>query len=228
MADDPEPKVREAAIRRLGELGKAGREPLQQLSRHRSRVVHKAAAEALRQLEQRQNEFRVESYEKRPLWLRSVPTLLAAIDPLKSSRKSIDHRDVQQSIADLGFHGPKASPAIGTLRELLAHESHWVRIHAARALWRITSDPPLVLPTLIQELEPRPAGLLVLDCLRQIGAPAEVVLPILRSAADAERRSVTFGATSQICALDEAYRDACLLTAADIEAQIARPRHCDA
>ena len=59
---------------------------------------------------------------------------------------------------------------------MLDSECQWVRARSARALWKINSDATEVLPTLLKELQCRPAGLLVADCLAAIGKNAQAAI----------------------------------------------------
>jgi hypothetical protein len=143
----------------------------------------------------------------------------------QDSRRWDDEQKVREAVVCLGFRGPKAVPAIELLRGLSGselggfptYESPWIRIHAIRALWKITRDPGLVVPLLLASLRPEPAAFLVLDCLKQIGPAARVALPELRRIIDSDQRYIAWGSTDEICATDEAFRDACLETAQAIE-----------
>ena len=116
---------------------------------------------------------------------------------------------MQLAVIELGLHGLAASEAVDGLKQLLDHESQWVRVHAARALWRITQKHEQVLPTLLHEFQCSPAGFLVVDCLGQLGPHAAPALRKLKAAIESERRLPVTGTTRDWCAEDEAFRDAC-------------------
>lgn len=222
LADDPDQGVSDLAISTLGQIGSAGLEPLQKLSRHPNSSVREAAVRSLAQLqESRASYSTIDRWEKRPKrwWHRSVPRLLSLIRRLQASRMWDDNRAVQSAIIELGSHGPKAIAAVATLRELLDHEDQWIRVHSARALWRIGQDPDLVLPTLIKELQCAPTGFLVVDCLADIGPRAAPALRNLICAIESDRRLPVTGTLNDWCAQDEAFRELCA-------AAVARIRGC--
>ena len=104
--------------------------------------------------------------------------------------------------------GPKAKEAVPALRKLLTHESQWVRVHAVRALWSITRKPDKLLPVLLEELQCRPSGLLVADCLGEMGRHATAALPALQKIIDSEVRLVKIGTYDSWVAEDESFCEA--------------------
>lgn len=88
--------------------------------------------------------------------------------------------------------GPTAAGAVPRLRELLAHNYEWVRVHAAAALWAIGGDNS-VLDPLLQVWKQNPAtGNAVLACLDRMGPAAAPALPELRTQLALPRRAGRF------------------------------------
>jgi HEAT repeat protein len=213
LADDPNEQVRTSAVRVLGAIGVAGERLLDELCRHSSDVVRRAAAEARQRAADRRTGSSLAALEPRSLWrlLRPVPGLLRGIARARSSSKSWEaQRDLQSAVIELGRKGASAAAAVPLLKELADHESPWVRVHALRALWRITGDPGLVVAPLLAEIDSGRVMFLVLDCLQQMGPQASAALPRLRAMIDSERRVVRIGTTLEICGDDEACLEACV------------------
>ena len=92
------------------------------------------------------------------------------------------------------------------LREVLTHESHWVRIHAATSLWQIERNAEEVLPVLLRELQCRPAGTDVLRCLADMGHLAKPAATRLRQIIDSESRVLETGPIGTWIDADEEFR----------------------
>jgi HEAT repeat protein len=93
--------------------------------------------------------------------------------------------DAARALAEMNT--PAARAALPALRGVLNHNLQWVRVHAARAIWRITGEADEVLPVLLAELAARHGGRLVPDCLAEMGARARQAIPALREILDSER-----------------------------------------
>ena len=106
------------------------------------------------------------------------------------------------------------------LRKALSHDNQWVRVHAARALWKITQNADEVLPVLLEELRCRPAGLLVADCLGEMGHRARGAIPALRRIIDSEVRLVEGGTYDDWVDKDEGFCEAAKRALARIEADL--------
>ena len=115
----------------------------------------------------------------------------------------------------LEFIGPDAKGRGARHRWLLDSECQWVRARSARALWKINSDATEVLQTLLKELQCRPAGLLVADCLAAIGKNAQAAIPALRRIIDSDERG------SSDIDLDEAFAVAAQFALDRIQASVA-------
>ncbi|HUE73394.1 MAG TPA: hypothetical protein VMP01_21125 [Pirellulaceae bacterium] len=74
------------------------------------------------------------------------------------------------------------------------------------------------MPLLQASLRPEPVAFLVLDCLRQIGPAASALIPELRRILHSEERYFK-GWGDDVCALDEAFCEACAETIRAIETQ---------
>jgi hypothetical protein len=91
----------------------------------------------------------------------------------------------------LGQIGPPAAAALPRLRELLADDDRWDRVHCAAAIWEISGQPeaPAVLDTLLQAWAQHPATANhVVACLDRMGPAARPALPQLRSQLALPRR----------------------------------------
>jgi HEAT repeat protein len=212
LVDDPAAAVRKRAIHSLAGMGKEGTEFLKGLLGHRLPDVRAEVAEALQRARSREEERASWLLERRPLVLPPVWLLLRIIDGYRGSLRFDDEQRVRDAVVRLGFYGPKAVKAVKWARGLCSHESPWIRAHAIRGLWKITGDPPLIVPLLRANLRPEPVAFLIVDCLKQIGPAAGEALPELRRIVDSEDRYFTTGFMDDICATDDAFREASLQT----------------
>jgi hypothetical protein len=217
LVDDASTDIRKEAIQALAGMGRLGVKCLNGLGRRALPDVRAEAAESLKRVRSHERDRAAWLAEKRPLFLPSVSRLLKTIARHQGSHRFDDAQRVRDAVVCLGFHGPKAAAAAEALRGLFGHESPWIRVHAIRALWKITRDPELVVPLLLKNLHPEPAAFLILDCLKQIGPGAGEALPQLRRIIDSEERYITSGLRDGICADDEAFRDLSLEVVQAIE-----------
>jgi hypothetical protein len=218
FVDSPDAKERHLALDDLRGMGAAGVGLLKTMAKHSSVDVRTEAAEQLQRTADKQKERESWLVERRPFLLPSVSSLQRTIDQHQGSRKWDDEQKVRDAVINLGFRGARAAAAVGQLQQLTARDSPWIRIHAIRSLWKITHDPSLVVPLLEANLRPEPVVFLVLDCLKQIGAPARSVVPELRRIIDSEQRF--FKGSGDACALDEAFCRAGAEALRVIEAQL--------
>lgn len=96
----------------------------------------------------------------------------------------------------LGQIGPPAAAALPRLRELLADNYEWNRVHAAAAIWDVGGEPetPVVLDTLLQAWRENSAtGNHVVACLKRMGAAAAPALPQIRAELARPERGGRFG-----------------------------------
>lgn len=218
LIESPAADVRSMAIRDLGRMGAAGVSYLKTLAKHPLSEVRNGVAEQLKRSAASQKERESWLREQRAFLLPSVSALLRTIDRHRDSPKWDDEQKVREAVINLGFHGPRAAAAIEQLKQLTTRDNPWIRIHAIRAMWKITQDPTLVVPLLHANLRPEPAAFLVLDCLKQIGARARSVVPELRRTMESEQRF--FPHWGDPCALDEAFSQTCAETIRLIESGV--------
>lgn len=117
-----------------------------------------------------------------------MPLLLGLLDDRITFRIS-DAADL------LGEIGPPASVALPSLRNLLAHDYDWVRVHCAAALWEIggEAEATAVLDALLQAMAKNPATANhVVACLDRMGPLAAPALPLLREQLALPRRGGRF------------------------------------
>lgn len=84
----------------------------------------------------------------------------------------------------LGQIGPPAAAALPRLRELLADNYEWNRVHAAAAIWDVGGEPetPVVLDALLRAWRKNSAtGNHVAACLKRMGPAAAPALPQIRA-----------------------------------------------
>jgi HEAT repeat protein len=190
---DPDAEVRNQAARMVPTLGSARQEairPLQELLNHPSAEVRAAAGSCLDEIRRKQNEpTPAERYLRLSYAARPLPMLLSLLSAKLRHRDMGNLQGAMDAMVALERRGPRARGAAPLLREALDHEEHWIRVHAARALWHIEHDAGGTLPILLREFRPWPAGLLVLDCLAAMGPAAAPALPTLRRLIEAKERA---------------------------------------
>ena len=94
------------------------------------------------------------------------------------------------------------------LQPLLSHADEWVRLPAARAIWRITCDHRTVADTLRAIAGPTPAGEQALAVLAEM--PPETVAPLrdqLTQWRDADRRPAESAVAAEVVERDQRLRD---------------------
>jgi len=97
----------------------------------------------------------------------------------------------------LGELGPRAAASADRLRQLTRAEGpwrDWIRVEAARALWRVTGDTSAAVPVLAQVLSPvadgpvRPVQAAALTCLASMGSPVPEAVPAAAAILASPRR----------------------------------------
>ena len=211
LVESPDAEDRKMSLCRMRSMGAAGAEYLASFQHHRLADVRDMVAVQLKPIEFGRKERESWLAEPRATPLPPVATLLETIDRHQGSRKWDDEQKLRDAVINLGFHGPHALQAVETIRTLTERDNPWTRVHAIRALWRITHDADLVVPLLQANLNPDQQSFLVLDCLQQIGSAARSMAPELHQILDSERRYFPphWGDT---CGADEAFCDACAAT----------------
>jgi HEAT repeat protein len=142
---------------------------------------------------------------------KALAVLMDVLRRHKDSTKRDDQYICSIAAEFLGQFSETASSAVPLLRETLIHESHWVRVHSAVALWQITRRAEEVLLVLLQELQCRPAGLEVLRCLADMGPLAKPAVKRLKEIIDSEFRLLETGVIDSWVDDDEAFRSAAVL-----------------
>jgi HEAT repeat protein len=207
MLLDADDHTRGNAARALGRIGPAAEAavlPLTKLLRYRDLAVRAQAAMALWRIKEKFAEEAVE-------------TLMAIASEARSQRKQDAQFGCQTAVEYLGEIGPAARPAIPLLQELLGHNSHWIRIHAACGLWRIEGATDMVLPVLLTEIRCRPAGLLVLKHLADMGSHAKEAIPLLQQLLDSDATPSLLGSTDSWIDEEEKFLSEARVTLARIQ-----------
>ena len=95
------------------------------------------------------------------------------------------------SLMALGRIGPSAADAVPRLRQWLGHGRPAVEIAAAAALWRVTANPGMVLPTLTRHLasDGESAVTAAAAALAELGPAAASAAPRLRELLEAAHPS---------------------------------------
>lgn len=227
LVADPDPEVRGRAAAALPALGQARRlatDDLNSFLSHSIPEVRVLAAKTLEKVQENRDKYELKKWLRKPKVDKDVAEWIAIIEEKRNSRRQDDQRACSDVAAALEFMAPVARDAVPALRKLLNHEYQWARVHAARALWRITQDTNEALPVLLEELRCRPAGLLVADCLGEMGRLAPAAMPALRRIIDSEVRLVESGALEDWVDEDEAFCEAAKRALARIEADLAEPQ----
>jgi len=122
----------------------------------------------------------------------SAPPMFTAIPPraegdiaeLLKQVRTANPAGCAEAIYELGQQGPRALAAGPTLTVMLRDRDPFVRVHAARALWKITEDPRFALPTLVDALKfaPADARSVAVTSLGEMGTAAQEAVPAIRLA----------------------------------------------
>ncbi|PQO40077.1 HEAT repeat domain-containing protein [Blastopirellula marina] len=220
---DPDADVRKWAAQELPRLGQARLSAiaeLEQLTRHADRAVRNLAKQTLKEVRKPRQGYQIETWLKRPKRKRRVADLIAILQGTAPNQAKIGEYERAAAAAELEFLGTAAAEAVPALRKGLQEDSQWMRVHAARALWAIAGEVDETLPILKEDLLGRPAGLLALDCLGQMGRHAESALPQIREIIDADLRFVNSGIANDIIDDDESFQETARVVLAKIEAEL--------
>jgi HEAT repeat protein len=224
LVADSDPEVRQQAAQALPELGKARHlaiDTLQAFQDYPDPEVRALATETLAKVREDRDKYNLKHWFRESKLEKDVAGLIAILEGKGGSGNQYNQHDCLEAIRALELMGPAAREAVPALRQALRHEYQWVRVHAARALWKITQNPDEVLPVLLEELRCRPAGLLVADCLGEMGHRAQAAIPALRRIIDSEVRLVEIGAYDDWVDQDEGFCEAAKQALARIEADLA-------
>jgi hypothetical protein len=208
LLSDPDKGVREQVARTIPELGRArflAVERLQALQAQPNEATATLAHQVLTAVRNRKSEYTAENWNRPPRNRFEVPAAIRLIEESLDSRKG-DHYAAADAAQCMGLLGVEAAEAVPVLRRCLSHESQWVRIRAAQALWSITGDADVILPTVLEELQCRPVGLLAAELAGEMRAAAAV--PILQRIVNSETRLVRTGAHDSWIDQDEGFAEA--------------------
>jgi HEAT repeat protein len=161
---DKDPKVRQEAIRAVGQLGTAARAAIPaviELLNADDGYERVLAAEALAYLEARS------------------PAAISALVKIMAER---DLGLGGQAIAALGRIGPSAEAAVPALTEAVRSTDPAFRIEAALALAQVKPDPQAILPVLVEVFQDRnhPFRVRALEALSRLGlsSPDVLMMPV--------------------------------------------------
>ncbi len=223
---DEDPTVRRQAARALPCLGKARFQAvpiLERLCISPTDAVRAEAAAVLRNIRDRRSEYtpqaRATQWRTRSSG-QSVPELMAILRDRLEARSSNDQHLAAEATACLEARGAAASAAVPLLHQALEHESQWVRVFAARAVWRIERNAAAALPALLGELQCYPAGLLAAECLGEMGRLAQPALPELQRIVASELRLVELGSLDDWIELDEGFQETAQRALEQIQADL--------
>ena len=221
LVADPDAEVRGMAAAALPCLGKARSlavEPLRLLSQHDDPAVRALSAETAEKLLATRDTFELRRWLKKPstaarlcdriapLRAVTIAGMIATLERGLAAKTWSEQNACASAAARLEWIGPPARRAAPVLRRALESDDQWVRVHAARALWRVTRDASDALPALLEELRCRPAGLLAADCLGSMGGAAHAAAPALKRIVDSETRLVEMGSYDDWIDQDEAFQ----------------------
>jgi HEAT repeat protein len=149
----------------------------------------------------------------------AVPVLAAVLQQGLGAKAQQAQLACSRAAEGLSHIGAAARSAVPILRAALDHDNEWVRVHAARALWQAEGRAEVVVPVLIEELRGRPASLLAIECLGEMGSLARAAIPALRRIVDSEERLITSSTMDDLVWDDEALQAAAARARARIESR---------
>jgi hypothetical protein len=199
---------RKLVMQWMRSMGKSGAAVLEAFEKHPREDVREHAATQRQFIQSNRKERELWLAEKHPIPLDPVDSLIQIILRHQGSRKWDDEQKVREAVIQLGFHGPHANQAVENIQPLTERDNPWTRIHAIRALWRITRDAELVVPLLQANLVSGQVVYLLLDCLKQIGPPAQSMASELHQLLDTDRRFFR-PHSGDTCGMDEAFCESC-------------------
>jgi hypothetical protein len=218
---DADPEVRDRAARALPELGRArllAADALEALGTHADPAVRALAAETLTKVRASRSAFATASWPKPPQAGKSVPELVAVLEAEGGSLRHQKQHACMEAVVTLEYLGAAAAAAAPALRNVLKHPYQWVRVYAARALWKAADDAGAALPVLLAEFRCRPTGVLAAECLGEMGRHARAAVPALRRVIESETRLVEIGSYNDWIDSDDGFCDAARQALARIEA----------
>lgn len=184
-------------------------EALENLQRHPSPTIREQAERAQQRREQERKQFDPATWLAgllKPMHGKDLSELMAILEEKADSRLHTHPNECRSAIASLIQMGINARPAVPVLRRALEHESPWVRVSAARALWKIEKDGELIMPYLLRELNQYFDASLIIDCFADMGRHAQAALPILQHIAETEERWPKFASDAMLIRLDKLYQ----------------------
>jgi hypothetical protein len=206
--DDAESSVRERAADLLGTLGRDAPEAAarvlsasHELTKRISARVHELTADCTMQ-------HWLDREASTPLPDGSTKHLIEDIFRRFDSKKYDDRDAVSAALIVLASRAAERDVIEPALVRLLRHNDQWVRVRAIRALWTVTHESDVVMPFLSDELKCRPAGLLVLDCIGEMGESAVALVPTLRRMVEQDERLPEGGFADQWISQDEQFVEA--------------------
>lgn len=203
-------------------IGESAIAPLESLREGRHRELREVADETLQTIRDRRDEYRLDRILHFPgNWKRWQPArlLIAQLELYRREKQQDALWAMWPAIIELGRRGSRAGAAIPVLKKLLDHEDQWVRGLSAWSLWQIEQDPSSIWPVLMEELQCRPVGFIVLDCLSSMGPLAAEVIPVLEGYIESDRRLPSVGTTDSWNHLDDMFRAACKSTLSKIRGE---------
>jgi HEAT repeat protein len=216
---DPEPRVRKYASQNLIRMGRTRTLAVGILGPFRSHpdpAIRESVEQTVQKLAVPVAPPGGNDLVPAPRINRSVNQWISILDAV--GPKTSQHR--RDAIRALDHAGEAARPALPSVRRAFEDEDPWIRLHAARIIWRLERDPSL-LPFFIELLREKASDLLVHDTLSSMGSLAAPAIPYLRAFLDSETRpcqSDYFGAIEN----DERHCEAALRTLHSINSSAPR------
>lgn len=205
-------------------------EPLENLRNHPLPAIREQAATAYKEQEKNRNVLIPPAWLDallKPMRGKDLPELISILEEKLSSRIHTHSHECGSAIACLIQMGTNARPAAPVLHQALAHESAWVRVLAARALWKIERDAASIVPILLRCVEEFADTSFISDCFADMGRHAQAALPILQYIFDAEERWSKFAPDPLVIRIDELYRASARQAIERIQADMAAASNPD-
>lgn len=199
-------------------------EPLENLWNHPSPAIREQAATEYKAQEKNRNVLIPPAWLEallKPMRGKDLPELIAILEEKLSSHFHTHSHECGSALACLIQLDTDARPAIPVLYQALAHESTWVRVLAARALWKIERDAASIMPILLRALDEFADISFISNCFADMGRHAQAALPILQYIVDAEERWAKFAPDPLVIRIDELHRSSARQAIERIQADMA-------
>ncbi|MFN8489872.1 MAG: hypothetical protein U0350_19965 [Caldilineaceae bacterium] len=205
-------------------------ELLENLRKHPSPAIREQAATEYKEQEKNRNVLIPPAWVEallKPMRGKGLPELISILEEKLSSRFHTHSHECGSALACLIQMDTDVRPAVPVLYQALAHESTWVRVLAARALWKIERDAASIMPILLRALDEFADISFISECFADMGRHAQAALPILQYIVDAEERWAKFAPDPLVIRIDELHRSSARQAIERIQVDMAAASNLD-